>query len=463
MVRKLLLSSVLGIALAVIPLSGMAGMGAEENINLYSWQNWSYEFVDADGGKEVDRLSNDAGNIGFMSHMDTGIAGLQVGLRCEQFTYWGRNNKYTDWCNRNSKISLRHEMMGEIMFAQWLLPYNEIVAGWIDPFYDADTNSHTSIMGNLGQSATQPEAGASGGGDFSYLYYNGSFDDDFGEAYGALAFNRRQEGVVMYVWPNTSAMASQARDGFQFRFAVTEGSATDDQSHPSGVTVDPRIISTGVSYQHNLANGDQFWIAAAYQEHDDLSITDLNNSFANDQTQKIANSCTDSNDEGIRIAGRYVHDWGNGMKTWLAAMWEELDYDADGCIELNEGATPGYGNDATGEVQAVWTDVEREAWMISGKHSFGNGFDFRFSYMDGDEWECGSDSACTSAQEKDTDAKAYNLGLFYTMPAGTELRLTYSEVDNEANSQYDFGINTGNPVKGGDIDAVSFGIIHWFD
>ena len=156
------------------PLASIAGMGAEENINIYGWQNWSYEFVDADEGKDVDRLSNNAANIGFMAHMETGIDGLQVGFRCEQFTYWGRNNIYTDWCNRNSKISLRHETAGEIMFGQWLLPYNEIVAAWIDPFYDAGADSHTSIMGNIGYNAS------GSGQDFSAAFYNGSFDDDFG-------------------------------------------------------------------------------------------------------------------------------------------------------------------------------------------------------------------------------------------------------------------------------------------
>ena len=71
-------------------------------------------------------------------------------------------------------------------------------------------------------------------------------------------------------------MASQARDGFQFRFALTEGSATDQDR--SGSTVDPRIYSTGVSYQRNLANGGHAWFAVAYDEkHEDLSITDLNN------------------------------------------------------------------------------------------------------------------------------------------------------------------------------------------
>ena len=464
MSKKLLISSALGLVVAMTPLASIAGMGAEENINIYGWQNWSYEFVDADGdaGKDLDRLSNNAANIGFMSHMETGIDGLQVGFRCEQFTFWGRNNVVTDWCNRNSKISLRHETAGEIMFGQWLLPYNEIVAAWIDPFYDVGADSHTSIMGNLGSNA---------GGGFSALFYNGSFDDDFGSGYGALAFNRRQEGIVQYVWPNTSAMASQARDGFQFRAAVTEGSATD-QDRPSG-TVDPRIYSTGVSYQKNLANGGHAWFAIAYEKHEDLSITDLAGGLTSAGTQALAASCDESDDDAIRIAGRYTHDWGNGMKTQLGAMWEDLDYDADGCDFSDRviGTVAGVNDEGTGatftpvrsDQQGVWTDVERDAWMISGKHTFGNSFDFRFSYMDADEWDCGDVTACTSAQEDDTDADAYNVGLFYTMPAGTELRLTYSEVQNEDNAQYDFGINGGDAQVGEDIDIVAIGIVHWFD
>ena len=200
-----------GLAMAAMPFASAQA----ENINIYGWQNWSYEFVDYDrspgldvnadgdfddvreigtqGDRSYDRLSNNAANIGFMSHMDTGIPGLQVGFRCEQFTYWGRNNHLTNWCNRNSKISLRHETMGEIMFGQWLLPYNEIVAAWVDPFYDAGADSHTSIMGNLGSYSS---TGA---------FYNGSFGAPFdGGLYGALSFNRRQEGIIQYVWPNTS-------------------------------------------------------------------------------------------------------------------------------------------------------------------------------------------------------------------------------------------------------------------
>ena len=127
-------------------------------------------------------------------------------------------------------------------------------------------------------------------------------------------------------------------------------------------------------------------------------------------------------------------------------------------------------------IQLCILDVLRERHLISTvylysksvKHGFGNGFDVRFSYMDADEFECDAD-VCTAADEKDTDADAINVGLFYTMPAGTELRATYSKVDNERNSGYDFGIgstNLWNVTDDGedeDVEMFAVGIVHWFD
>jgi hypothetical protein len=77
--------------------------------------------------------------------------------------------------------------------------------------------------------------------------------------------------------------------------------------------------------------------------------------------------------------------------------------------------------------------------------------------MDADEFDC--DAGCV---DDDTEANAFNLGLFYTMPAGTELRLTYSEVDNDDNAQYDFGINRSGVAAGDTAEAISIGIVQWF-
>ena len=106
--------------------------------------------------------------------------------------------------------------------------------------------------------------------------------------------------------------------------------------------------------------------------------------------------------------------------------------------------------------------IERDAWMVSGKIKFGGPVDFRFSYMDADDLEvsCGS---CTGDWDE-TAADAWNVGIFYTMPAGTELRLTYSEVDNDRNGTYGQGISgTGLGSPGAEIEMFAVGIVHWFD
>ena len=107
--------------------------------------------------------------------------------------------------------------------------------------------------------------------------------------------------------------------------------------------------------------------------------------------------------------------------------------------------------------------IERDAWMVSGKLKFGGPLDFRFSYMDADDLEI-SCNYCMGDWD-DTAADAWNVGLFYTMPAGTELRLTYSEVDNDRNGTYGQGISgTGlGTMPGVKVEMFALGIVHWFD
>ena len=422
----------LGLASTSVTAGGVGGGNANSDWTIYGWQNYSYEFVD-NGDRDFDRINGNAANIGFAASIDTGLSmggqAIKANLQCEQFTFHNRLTS-SGWCNRNSKISLSGAF-GEIMFGQWLLPYNEMVAQWVDPFYDAGADSHTSIMGNIGYGGTFYNGGVFPGalGEGSDGFdYNGTF---------ATSFNRRQEEVVQYWSPNLN--------GFTFRFATTSG--VNDETGP-GQDLDPRIWSTGVAYENTLANGDNVWVAATYQQHDDYNAQQLNLptfTAGSGGTFGLGATCDDSEDKSWRLAGRYIKQWGNGMFTRISAMYEDLEYDAD-CAVANR-----------------WSDVERDAWMVSGIQNFGNGFDFRFSYMDADEFECGdANSANGSCIEDDSDATAFNLGLYYTMPAGTELRVTYSEVDNEDNANYDFGIGGAGNAVGEDNEMIAFGIVQWF-
>ena len=217
-------------ALVAAPFAAQA-----ETINLYRWQNHSWEFVDIDNGRSFDRIQSNAGNIGFSASVDTGMDGIKVNLQCEQFTYYNHFAGGTGWCNRNSKIGLSHPMAGEIMFATWLLSYNEGVAQWVDPFYDAGADSHTSIMGSVGANTIFYNTG-----DFDQQASNSNPATDFkgnefnyaGLGYDT-GFNRRQENIIQYWSPNWN--------GFVFRFAWTVGNR-DETAAPNGNgEIDPII------------------------------------------------------------------------------------------------------------------------------------------------------------------------------------------------------------------------------
>ena len=437
----------------IVALAMAAPMAAQaETINIYGWQNHSFEMVDIQGGREFTRIQSNAGNIGFAASVDTGMNGIMVNFRCEQFTYFNHFGGGTGWCNRNSKIGLSHPMAGEIMFATWLLPYNEGVAQWVDPFYDAGADSHTSIMGSVGANTVfyntgdfDQQASASGpatgfdGAEFNYA--GGGWD---------TGFNRRQENIIQYWSPNWN--------GFVFRFAATAGNR--DESVALGNEIDPIIRSSSLAYE----NGP-LWLAVTWQDHEDWTAQSIGCDADNNEDTDPTHCMSGSDAESFRLAGRYIMDMGGGASFQVSAMFESLEYEFRGAPDVRAAmAAFGYGNFATytGDLSAGNIKFERDAWMVSSKIKFGGPLDMRFSYMDADDLEmsCGG----CSGDWQETAADAFNVGLFYTMPAGTELRLTYSEVNNDNNGTYGQGISgTGLGSPGVEIEMFAVGIVHWFD
>ena len=554
-------------ALAAAPFAAQA-----ETWNIYGWQNHSWEFVDEEdneGDRSYDRMNSNAGNIGFSASMETGIEGLKVNVQCEQFTFYNQfaDSTASTWCNRNSKIGLAHEQMGEFMFATWLMPYNEGVAQWVDPFYDAGADSHTNIMGSMGASSS--------------TFYNPVFGRTSG-------FNRRQDNIIQYWSPNWN--------GFVFRFAWTLGYRDETAAPVGDGEIDPVIRSSSLAY----TNGP-LWLAVTWQDHEDWAAA--------------AHGEMESSDaESFRVAGRYIMDMGDGISVQLSAMWEDIEHEFNGvtsvdaamsafgysafdtydlafkgedganvkaqktlglihdlfpaCFDSDTGAglsnsgvancPTGFGTlDVTGDIYdfrasdtkdnpatkvdesdpdeyemhvksnagakildideddrtagnqnilsrlqaASTTDstqdaaileaanakyaydsivaeaekraravhgagsnvkVEREAWLVSGKIKFGGPIDFRFSYADADDL----DVSCTgcSGDWSESGGDAWNVGLFYTTPNGTELRMTYSEVNSDDNVGYGQSIpGTGVGSPGNEIEMFAVGIVHWFD
>ena len=267
-------------------------------------------------GRSYDRISGNAANIGFAASVDTGMNGIHVNLQCESWTLHNNWHGNGGWCTRNSKIGLSHPQMGEIMFATWLLPYNEAVAQWIDPFYDAGSDSHTSIMGGTGAFTGYHSPG-----------YFGNRRNTDGEEHPAYAdgydnsFNRRQEEIIQYFSPNWN--------GFKFRFAWTAG-FEDEIETINGRKADPVIRSASIVYE----NGP-LWLATTWQDHEDWAAT----------RHGTKGEMEASDAESIRLAGRYIMDLGDGMSISLAAMWEDLEYEFNGVTDVDSAmAAFGYSN-----------------------------------------------------------------------------------------------------------------------
>lgn len=426
-------------AISVANAGGVTGGNANSDWSIYGWQSVSYEFRTADDAnagsdRSTQQYNDNASNIGFMASIDTGMSmgGQSVNaiFKCEQFTFRNRNTG-TGFCNRNSELGLQGSF-GHIMLGQWLLPANEIIAQWIDPFYDHDMNSHANLFGNMGYGA---------------LYYNGGFGQHAsgvgaGDSFASTnqAFNRRQEEIVQYWTPNIG--------GFQGRIATSNSNGTASgsdilvtDSNGSTSEVDPRIWSMGVAYENTMASGDNIWFAVAYELHDEWAAVDY--------------GCSDSKDESFRLAGRYIHQWSGGSFTRISVAWENLQYDWEDCAGgtylANSAAASALGANANN------LDVEKDTWLVSGVHNFGNGFDFRFMYTDSGELDC---DTCTD--DSDTDANNLMLGVFYNTPAGTEFRLTYNQLNNEDNAQYDYTITPAGTVLGEDARAFGVGVTQWF-
>ncbi|MCY3852660.1 MAG: hypothetical protein OXG03_03665, partial [Gammaproteobacteria bacterium] len=72
-------------------------------------------------------------------------------------------------------------------------------------------------------------------------------------------------------------------------------------------------------------------------------------------------------------------------------------------------------------------------------------------------------TACSGDWEE-TAADAWTVGMFYTMPGGTGLRLTYSEVNSDDNVGYGQSIpGTGVGKPGNEIEMFAVGTVHRFD
>ena len=426
-------------ALAMLPVTANAGWGGGgvgpygDPITIYGWQNHTLEVIEkGTEGSQTDQtgIFGNAGNIGFLGFVDTGIEGLQVTWRCEQFTYMNDYAGTGGWCNRNSKVGISGAF-GEIMFANWLLPYNEMVAGWVDPWYDAGSASHTNIMGSVGAYTIFYNLGDFGSQTFeSYSAYGGIYNQ---------GFNRRQEEIIQYMG---------SAGNVSYRFAMTADYNNDMTTARGSVKTDPVIYSMGVAYSDG-----PFWGALTYQKHEEWAASTLDGA-----------TMSDSDAESWRIAGRYIMDLGDGGSLTLSAMFENIEYNFDNTTtpgaalqDFGFGATVFAGGTADTDVS-----FDRDAFLFSGKFAPGGNIDFRFMYAEADELDVTATGLSTD-QSANTGADTTLFGVFYALGDSTELNVSYIEVSNDSHGQYGTGISgLGLGDVNNEVEIIQFGILTMF-
>jgi hypothetical protein len=427
----------------MLPVTANAGWGGGgvgpygDPITIYGWQNHTFEIAESGAeGAQVDETSirGNAGNIGFLGFVDTGIEGLKVTWRCETFTYLNDYAGTGGWCNRNSKVGISGSM-GEIMFANWLLPYNEMVAGWVDPWYDAGSASHTNIMGSVGA--------------YTIFYNLGDFGSETFTSYSAYAglynqgFNRRQEEILQYMGSNGK---------LSYRAAITADFQSDNTDARNGAKQDPYILSMGVAYTDG-----PFWGAVTYQKHESWAATTLHASGAKSLMD-------DSDAESYRIAGRYIADLGNGASLTLSAMFENVEYNFEN-VSTPGAALQSFGYGSTvfaGGTADTNVSFDRDAFLVSGKYAPGGNFDFRFMYAEADDLDV-SATGLTTDKSSQTGADTTLVGMFYALGDSTELNVSYIEVSNDEFGSYGTGIGgVGLGTTNNQVEIVQFGILTMF-
>ena len=288
-------------------------------------------------------------------------------------------------------------------------------------------------------------------GDFDYMTADFGAACTNGQCYGGagsygLGFNRRQEGIIQYMG---------SFDKLSFRFAMTQGENDELSVGRSGDTkkVDPVIYSTGIAYSDGPV-----WLAVTYQKHEDWTAATLGT------TKSSPDMMNGSDAQSYRIAGRYIHDMGNGTSLTLAAMWENLEYEFDS-VATTVFAEFGFNTTVFGTVTAgTNVDIDRDAWMISGKLTTNSPFNFRFMYAEADDYDVTATFASgQSNRTSDTGADMTVLGVYYSLGDSTEFGLTYNEVSNDTYGAYGTGIGAaGLGATGSDNEIIALNVITMF-
>ncbi|MBK7354615.1 porin [Propionivibrio sp.] len=235
------------------------------------------------------------------------------------------------------------------------------------------------------------------------------------------AANATNSGVFDTRLTNTIAYATPTWSGFNAVAAYSSGENKSLDSATANATINTRVYDIGGFY-----NNGPIFVGLTYGQ--------LNNNLDSANTN-VAGTATLDKTSIWRLAGAYTFTGGHKIT---------------GLYERNKNNY---------ERANVGTDLRRNIWGIGGKFMVTSNGGLIAQY-----YQAQSSGGDFLASNRNTGAKLYEIGYEHSLSKRTMLKASYSRLNNNSNSVYDFNVGAvgGGFAAGSDPTVWAAGIRHTF-
>ncbi|HET8540152.1 MAG TPA: porin [Anaeromyxobacter sp.] len=368
-------------------------------VQVYGTLNVNLQYTEASGAttpsenvKPRFAIATDSTGIGVRGTLDLGH-GYKGVYQCETTANLdGEDTRAI--CNRNSRVGLQ-SFWGTLFYGNWDTPYKSGHYGTKadDVFGNTDVFGYQGIMGSPG-----------------YGTRTGAFNSSATNAVTA-SFDQRGANSVAYWTPKFGGLSGK------IQYSV------DEFSNQTGV-VRPQLLAAAVNYDMG-----PFSVVAAAEYHEDaFGIRSIN--AANNQSMT-------SKDLGLRLAAGYDLPLGVGTLN-VVGMVEQLSYAQD-------------------DSPVGYKDFSRIAWMLGAKFRTGpHELRARYSMALAPDIS-GADGApaLPATADDDLGATSYAVGYAYHFAKSTQVYVFYTQIMNEDQARYTFGVGGAAAVVGANTQEGS--------
>jgi predicted porin len=419
--------TLLAAALAALPLAAAAqatpaapAPGAPPKppaaplVQVYGTLNVNLQYTESSGttvGAAADvqprpAISIDSSNVGVRGSFDV-LHGLKAIYQCEtQASIDGEDTRAL--CNRNSRVGLQGGF-GTLFFGNWDTPFKAGSYGTKadDPFGNTDVFGFNGLMGSPGfgvrsSAWIQPTPFAT--------------SNPVANVNVTASFDHRAGNSVAYWSPKFGGLSAKVQFALpEFRNLRTTGTGGGPQ--------DPMLLSGVVNYDQGPLS---VFVSGEYHE-DAYGLRVLNAANTNLSAAK---------DFAYRVGAGYDLPLGVGTLN-VMGMFEQLFYGQE---------------DAT--VAASFDDYNRMAWLVGAKFRTGNHeLRARYSQALSPEANVAAGTLPATFDEDELGAQNYALGYAYHLAKNTQVFLFWTQMMNDDQARYTFGVSGAAAVVGANTAA----------